>query len=117
MKKKLFIIIPSLVFLVGVATLVWRHYGNCSGDCHYDAKMSWVCEMNCAAKNYDKNKVVANSKAKPGDLTKCPVSGVVFTIVEGSGTIRHNDITYHTCCGTCANMYAEDSVKYATNFN
>ncbi len=112
------IFILAFAVLAGAGTLIWKHYRNCSGDCrNYDTKMSWVCEMSCAAKNYEKDKVVSNSTAKPGELTKCPISGVVFTVNENSGIVKRGDFTYHTCCGTCANMYTEDSSKYAANFN
>jgi YHS domain-containing protein len=73
--------------------------------------------MSCAAKNYDKNRIVINSLAKQGELTKCPISGVVFTITENTGIIKYGDKTYHTCCGSCANMFSDQPSKYLPNLN
>ncbi len=110
----------TLVAVIVLGGFAYKHYSGCSGNCEkgsYDTKMSWVCEMSCAAKNYDKSKIVVNSVAKQGDLTKCPISGVVFTVSEQTGTIKYGNNIYHTCCGTCAKMFSDEPSKYASNLN
>ena len=68
-----------------------------------DPGMAAICEMSCAAsaESYSAADVVAQPGAKVGDLTRCPVSGVVFLITESHPTYQKNGQTWFTCCGGC----------------
>lgn len=126
MKKRSLILLSVLVLVIAAGGFAWKKY-SCGGCCKkdeckqttgkYSTKMSWCCEKQCAAKNYDKSKIVPNSQAKTGDLTQCPVSGVIFTISESSAAIAYGGKSYHTCCGSCAHMFSSDPATYASNLN
>jgi len=67
-----------------------------------DPVMSSVCERSCAAKvPYREDQIVSQPGARPGDLARCPVSGVVFAVHEDSPAYTVDGKTYRTCCGTC----------------
>jgi len=124
MKKPIFIAI-LVVLVVTVASYgVWNGFiadktccsgKSCAQEGSYSSKMSFVCEMSCAARDVDPSKVIANSEAKPGDFTQCPVSGVVFSVTESASKISYKGKDYHTCCGTCAGMFAESESDFTAN--
>ena len=74
-----------------------------------------VCELSCAAENVDELKLVAQSKAKAGDYTKCPISGVVFLVNDHGSQISHNGKSAFTCCETCAEIFSKSPEEYASN--
>ena len=130
--KRLAIIICSVVIFLTGSFVVYNTYvrnKHCTEasyskeDCKqkssgsYSLKMSLVCEHSCAAKEYDPAKVVSESRAEEGDLTKCPVSGVIFKVTNESSQVNYNGKTIYTCCGTCATMFEETPEKYASNIN
>lgn len=114
MKKTIFII--SSVFLIAFTGYFIRK-STCHDSCDYNNKMSMVCEFSCAAKDVDDSKVVAQSKAKIGDYTKCPISGVVFNVTEQSSKISYAGKTAFTCCSTCAEIFNKSPQEYASNMN
>jgi hypothetical protein len=67
-----------------------------------DPFMSMMCERSCAAKNYDKATVVAQPGAHDGQLTRCPVSGVVFKVQKDNAAVKYAGKEWVTCCGSCA---------------
>ena len=69
----------------------------------YDPEMASVCEMSCAAsaESYSEADVVAQPGAQVGQLTRCPVSGVVFTVTEDHASHEKDGLTWYTCCGGC----------------
>jgi hypothetical protein len=67
-----------------------------------DPAMSAMCERSCAARDYDPTSVVAQPGAHAGDLTRCPVSGVVFTVVKDNASVSYAGKDWLTCCGSCA---------------
>src|SRR4051812_39050586 len=101
--KKVFIILSAVVVLTTGGFLIWKYtrpVGSCAKEnCDYSDKMSVICEFSCAARDVDEGKIVAQSVAKSGDYTRCPVSGVVFQVTEGSSTIKYGDKKAFTCCG------------------
>lgn len=126
MKKLLFAVISILVVAGAVGGYLWKN--SCCGNCtnkekcdktsgNYNLRMSLCCERECAAKNYDENKIVVNSTAQNGELVKCPVSGVVFKLSDHSGLVSYNNKNYHTCCGSCAKIFSNNPEHYAANLN
>ena len=125
MKRNILITATVLVVAVG-GFLAWRNYhtGCCSGSIgctstsgNYNTKMSMVCELSCAAKDVDESKLVAQSTAKAGDFTKCPISGVAFLVKDQSSKISHNGKSVFTCCETCAEIFSKSPGEYASNIH
>jgi YHS domain-containing protein len=79
--------------------------------------MSMVCELSCAAENVDASKLTAQSKAKAGDFTKCPVSGVAFLVNDQSSQISQNGKSVFTCCETCAEIFTKAPDEYVANIH
>ena len=71
-----------------------------------DPIMSAACERSCAARDYDKSSVVAQPGAGTGELTRCPVSGVVFKVQKGNSGVAYAGKEWVTCCGSCAKKLA-----------
>jgi hypothetical protein len=64
----------------------------------FDAKMSGICRFSCATKlKYGAKDVAAQPGAKPGQLTRCPVSGVVFAVDAARPRVRIASQDYVTC--------------------
>ena len=70
----------------------------------FDPVMSATCRFSsCATKlAYKESDIVAQPRAEVGDLTRCPVSGVVFAVDEGRPQVRIGQADYVTCCDVCA---------------
>jgi Cu+-exporting ATPase len=54
----------------------------------------------------------APGEAKVGDVTKCPVSGEVFTVTAASPHADYDGKTYYFCCADCPNAFMKDPQKY-----
>ena len=54
----------------------------------------------------------APGEAKPGDLTRCPVSGGTFRVRENSPKVEHEGKTYYLCCQGCVQEFEKDPAKY-----
>jgi len=86
---------------------------NCSANIHTTANpMAAMCQRSCAVQNYDANELVSMSKAKVGDLTTCPVSGVVIRVTENNPRVSFADQSYYTCCTACARLFEADPEKF-----
>jgi len=70
----------------------------------YDPKMNKICKRGCAEKsvNYKKDEVAPNGNASIGEVTKCPISGVIFRVKKTTPKFQHNGKSYQFCCRTCA---------------
>jgi hypothetical protein len=80
---------------------------------NYDAAMSGVCQFSCAEqKPFNEADLVAQPGAGDGDLTRCPVSGVVFTVAADRPRVAHGGADYMTCCGPCAEKLRKDPRHY-----
>ncbi len=61
------------------------------------------CRFACATRGkVDAKSVVAQPGARDGQLTQCPVSGVVFTVDAGRPHVGVGSDDFVTCCDTCA---------------
>lgn len=81
----------------------------------FDPLMSGVCRFSCAEKaKYDPARLVAQPGAseKPGVLTQCPVSGVVFHVDDRRPRALSGDDEYVFCCDKCALKFAERPARY-----
>ena len=71
-----------------------------------DPLMALVCERSCAAKTpYREEMVIAQPGAKEGDLARCPVSGVVFSVTVDNPDVAYQGMHYRLCCGTCEKKF------------
>jgi YHS domain-containing protein len=81
----------------------------------YDAVMSGVCRFSCATqKPYDEAAVAAQPGAHAGQLTRCPVSGVVFEIDAERPRVAVAGKDYFACCGNCAEKLQKHPERFLT---
>jgi len=113
--KKTVLIISATLLVTFVAFFVWK--STCNSSCDYNNKMSVVCEFSCASNDVEPSKIIAQSKAKIGDYTKCPISGVVFNVTEESSKISYEGKSAFTCCATCAQIFNQSPAEYVSNIN
>lgn len=79
----------------------------------FDPVMSGVCRFSCATKEkVDEASLVAQPGAKTGDLTRCPVSGVVFAVDDGRPAVHLASGDYVVCCGECAGKLAKHPERF-----
>ncbi len=79
----------------------------------FDAVQSGVCRFACATKlRYDPKDVMAQPGAKSGQLTQCPVSGVVFAVDQNRPRVRYGGNEYVTCCDRCATKLRQNPRHY-----
>ncbi|MBX2802286.1 MAG: heavy-metal-associated domain-containing protein [Myxococcales bacterium] len=68
----------------------------------FDPAMAAMCQAGCAAvEDYEAADVVSQPGARAGDLTQCPVSGVVFRLTDEHPSFVSDGQTWFTCCGMC----------------
>lgn len=80
---------------------------------HFDPAMSGVCRFACATKlKYDSKDVMAQPGVKLGQLTQCPVSGVVFPVDTHRPHVRLAGGDYLTCCDRCATKLRQNPRHY-----
>ena len=71
-----------------------------------DPLMSLVCQRSCAAKEpYRAADLVAQPGAHERDLTRCPVSGVVFRVPRSASHSVYGGRTYYFCCDNCVQKF------------
>jgi len=94
-------------FMKEGATAAGRLAGN------FEASRSEVCEGACSAP-VDAGAVtlVAQPGVAPGDYTRCPVSGVVFSVQPDQAHFAYRGAEYFTCCDGCARMLAREPGRY-----
>ena len=52
--------------------------------------------------------LVPNTEARPGDVTRCPISGKPFRVTEASPRMEYEGKTYVFCCDRCLNKFKAD---------
>ena len=77
--------------------------------------MSGICQKACAVQDYDPKAVVSILDAKIGDLTTCPVSGVVFEVTANSSKVNFDGKDVYFCCASCTAMYNSYPNHYVEN--
>ena len=71
-----------------------------------DPAMTAICQKACATTiAFKESDVVGQPGAKRGDLTRCPVSGVVFKVGFTNPTVAHKGATYRFCCSMCSKEF------------
>ena len=82
--------------------------------CSHSSAIQALCQKACAVQDYDPDDLVSPVKASIGDLTRCPVSGVVFRVTALSPMVKYDDGEVYTCCSSCKVIYNQNPEKYAT---
>jgi hypothetical protein len=79
----------------------------------FDSAMSGVCRFACATQaKFDAKSVLAQPGARAGNLTQCPVSGVVFAVDAHRPHVRVAQDDYVTCCDKCAGKLKRSPRRY-----
>jgi hypothetical protein len=78
----------------------------------FDATMSGVCRSSCATPVVAGEHVVAQPGAKPGELTRCPVSGVVFAVDARRPRVHLASGDYVLCCDRCAQKLRDEPARF-----
>jgi hypothetical protein len=79
-----------------------------------DTAQSEVCKQTCASKDsFTDRDVVPAAHAKVGDLTRCPVSGVVFRVSDHSPRVEHAGSSLRLCCEGCAEKFREQPSRFS----
>lgn len=81
----------------------------------FDPVMSSACRFSCATQQpYEEKDVAPQPGAKMGQLTRCPVSGVVFAVDEGRPRLRHARADYVFCCDRCAAKFQKHPERFTS---
>ena len=59
-----------------------------------------------------KKDIKAPGDAKPGDTSRCPVSGEEFTVTADSPHVERDGKTYYFCCSGCKKKFESDPSKF-----
>jgi YHS domain-containing protein len=78
-----------------------------------DPEMAAICKKACEHEDYDAVAVVPAPRAKLGDLTRCPVSGVVFQVRSETPRIEHAGESYWLCCDGCMERFQQNPARFA----
>lgn len=87
----------------------------CKGSCNIDGancNRSEVCRLSCGVGDYNTSDVVGMTEAKIGDLTTCPVTGVVFRVSDNSPQIKYQGENYYFCCSSCKSIFTSEPDKF-----
>jgi len=81
-----------------------------------DAFMAMVCGNTCATGvEHREADLVAQPGAGEEDLTRCPVSGVVFAVGERNPAVAYRGDTYRLCCAGCEKAFRKDPARFVAS--
>lgn len=79
----------------------------------YDSTAASECRYSCAAKiPYEDSELVSQPGVHDGQLTRCPVSGVVFAVDAKRPRVTIGAHGYVTCCEGCATKLRKAPGKF-----
>ncbi len=85
--------------------------GQAAGN--FDPAMSGVCRFSCATKlPYEAKDVAPQPGAHTGQLTQCPVSGVVFAVDADRPRVELDSGEYVLCCDVCAEKLRKHPARF-----
>ena len=80
-----------------------------------DPAMTAICQKACATQIAFKDAdVVAQPGVRRGDLTRCPVSGVVFKVGFTHPTIGYRGGSYRFCCSMCSKQFKARPARFVS---
>jgi YHS domain-containing protein len=109
------ILIFSLVYTTQLSAQELIENYTCKGSCNIDGascNRSELCQLSCGVGDYDTSDVVGMTEAKIGDLTTCPITGVVFRITDISPQITYKGENYYFCCSSCKLIFTGEPDKF-----
>jgi hypothetical protein len=116
MRRYLFVLIAILSLGGGglaLARLTRCHSAGGAVAGNFDPVMSGVCRYACATKiKYQQADVIAQPGARPGKLTQCPVSGVVFAVDGERPRLEVQGRSYVACCANCLAKLQANPAQY-----
>jgi len=81
----------------------------------FDSGYSSGCQMACASKgNFSKTQINEQPNVKVGDLTRCPVSGVVFKVKPNSAQTKFLGESLYFCCDSCKQRFFKESKRFVS---
>lgn len=102
-----------LLLVVAAAVSVWSappSGGRPNGK--FDPRMKG-CERSCAVTlDYRESDLAPQPGAAVGRLTRCPVSGVVFRVLENGPTEAVAGKAYRFCCKSCARLFRRSPRRF-----
>lgn len=122
--KSMMVAVAGLGLVAAAGAVYQQHSCSAGGQCaaptasavhagSRDPMMSLVCQRSCAAKeSYRAADLVEQPHARVHDLTRCPVSGVVFRVPENGPHAEYANHTYYMCCDNCVQKFAARPVKF-----
>ena len=103
------LLIVSLAHTAQLSAQELSENPTCEGSCNIDGascNRSEVCQLSCGVGDYNSSDVVGMADAKIGDLTTCPVTGVVFRVTDNSPQTTYNGENYYFCCSSCKSIFS-----------
>ena len=102
--------------LIGLGILTLAAVGGytvwASGSGRFDLAMTG-CQFSCATTvEHDAKDLAPQPGVVTGQLTQCPVSGVVFAADENRPHVQVASHDYVTCCETCAEKLRKDPARF-----
>jgi len=76
-------------------------------------ELTSFCQKHCAAQSFDEKDVVPAAQAKIGDLTRCPVSGVVFRVTGETPRVEYAGQSRWVCCPGCAEHFRDNPARFS----
>jgi YHS domain-containing protein len=109
------ILLFSLAYTTQLSAQELIESSTCRGSCNIDGascNRSEVCQLSCGIADYNASDVVGMTEAKIGDLTTCPVTGVVFRVTDNSSKTTYNGANYYFCCSSCKSIFTSEPDKF-----
>ena len=79
----------------------------------FDSQMSGVCQFACAARQaYDEEDLAPQPGVANGQLTQCPVSGVVFVVDDARPRFALLAGEYVLCCDGCTERFRKKPGRF-----
>jgi hypothetical protein len=84
-----------------------------AGDKRSEQELASFCQKHCAAQSFNEKDVVPETQAKVGDLTRCPVSGVVFRVTGETPRVEYGGRGRWVCCPGCVEHFRDNPARFS----
>lgn len=87
-------------------------FAGCKPDHHdHGEAHAEVCSHSLTKTEYADEKIYDQPGVQVGQLTRCPISGSVFRVTEGTPSVEQKGKTYYTCCAGCISQLEKDFAR------
>jgi hypothetical protein len=104
---------PLVFVIVALGALACRSKVEPAPEPAAVASAAGVCQACGSEPVHSEKDVVAPALARPGDLTRCPVSTVVFRVEPDSPRVEHAGKRGYVCCEGCKQHFDAAPAKFA----